>query len=763
MKTYRLFIGLAVLVFIQFFVAGCSNVSPRTDVPATETHRLFREKFPFHFQTIGIRKGTTTDTVILAEPPFTEPNAHQALLKKLPPSITSEIFKHPIGYDGWVKDLVLTFPKLSDSEEKELLSLLHRELFGTAYKSDEFTLNLSRLERETFDWNNNDQKYNLDIRLPASEIHAAFLESDERRFVEITQREGKALSARELLAQGKHGVFVTKNPGFVVWSLKQKAELPDKAEIRQFALESDLILGAMADKEVVLVLARQRIVPPEVLPPLRAEDFALLATAAKNSGKLIQTYNGFHPFASEILHGKEHGKDWTPAELSNVLVDSHFGNLLNIADVLLKSYSENGKLKTDGFEKYLTPKKQSPFSEGLFNTVKSKQTEMSGLAYNWNTEGAFISYLDESYKVFSIERTGSLPLSYISLPEIRLETYEEQGYSYLSTLSDSYLVQVVRYSSLFSLFKEFSIFKNGDLAYGIDYDYRMKEFTQNEVSKFKHEIQVSDDSVLGKKIGNAIPYLSESLKGTSEKDRTLSPEIASAQLYQQQPLWFLTPLPSEQKEKLTFIKELLLLHIDEPKLQWPSLVAPLVSVFADTEGIKQRYSKHLQEMKPDSWVRTPSIVVSSNSISTDVFGGHLIAYKPSSFKFEETSTAVKGEIKISLLGLELIGGALSLSYQIDYHPDDEIVVRKNLDLTKMVKQLAKDRSFVVRLARRESISIPINSIPKVDRKDTIDRLECMVNEALGAKGANALRRELCPPNTHNDWWPFYPKPKPSWG
>ena len=106
--------------------------------------------------------------------------------------------------------------------------------------------------------------------------------------------------------------------------------------------------------------------------------------------------------------------------------------------------------------------------------VESAMTdlEVSSLTYNWNTAGA--GYVVEAsddcpYTIYAVNRTGSLPVSYIpgdtddvsENDEVYLA--EEKAYDFFSRLSNPELVKVVQYVSLYQIFVNFEIGVNCDV------------------------------------------------------------------------------------------------------------------------------------------------------------------------------------------------------------------------------------------------------------------------------------------------------------
>jgi hypothetical protein len=169
------------------------------------------------------------------------------------------------------------------------------------------------------------------------------------------------------------------------------------AEIRQFAMQSDLIVGAVSTSDGTLVAGRERIIPVEVLPPLRIETVNLLASVQHGSGgELAQSYERNAPFADRM--NAQH--DWAPIFLSPELRDTEYGSLLNITDQLLKSWSNGGRTRYVYFE-YPKPSRY-PFAQPLYEHLG-----VNTVVYNWNTSDAAYIVHVSGVAVLGLNRTGA--------------------------------------------------------------------------------------------------------------------------------------------------------------------------------------------------------------------------------------------------------------------------------------------------------------------------------------------------------------------
>ena len=84
-----------------------------------------------------------------------------------------------------------------------------------------------------------------------------------------------------------------------------------------------------------------------VLWPLRTESILTLASA--HTADLGQSYERTRVFAGKLASGGDAGRDWAPIYLSDQLVDTEVGSLLNLTDQILKSWSQAGQVDYDNF------------------------------------------------------------------------------------------------------------------------------------------------------------------------------------------------------------------------------------------------------------------------------------------------------------------------------------------------------------------------------------------------------------------------------
>ena len=190
---------------------------------------------------------------------------------------------------------------------------------------------------------------------------------------------GDSTSLRALIQANRTGVFLSNEPGVVALLVSRTRPLNESGiDIREFALDTDLIVGAVGNAGPVAVLGRERTIDVATLPPLRTETLVQLAAAAHAKEELAQSYERTFLFAGR--YQDEPNRDWAPIYLSKELHDTEYGSLLNITDQMLKSWSQHGGIEYANFG-YPKPR-QFPFDKPL-----SEQAGVSRLTFNWNTRG----------------------------------------------------------------------------------------------------------------------------------------------------------------------------------------------------------------------------------------------------------------------------------------------------------------------------------------------------------------------------------------
>ena len=208
----------------------------------------------------------------------------------------------------------------------------------------------------------------------------------------------------------------------------------------------------MADSGTLVIIGRERQSPLNELPPLQVESILLLASTTEK--ELSQSLD-----VNDLMAGKmANGRDWCPTYLSRELENTEFGDLMTLTDVLLKDWSESGTIQESHY-RYPEPG-YYPFDRPLF-----KKLGLNELVYNWNTAGAMYAIDREGYTIYTLGRTGSLPVSYFNSQERSQSIgyrYESQAYHYFATLGCTDLARVVQYTALYQLFIDNNISYSGN-------------------------------------------------------------------------------------------------------------------------------------------------------------------------------------------------------------------------------------------------------------------------------------------------------------
>lgn len=411
---------------------------------ADSIYKDFRKKYRFHYQTVGMASfGDSSRMILLSDiPPHFETDSIAPIFAEF--THKTELRKHSIGYDGYTTDVVVLLGNATRENCDRLIRRLNKELFYSEYKPTVMALPAEE-KRRYF------AKENIDYQITLNEFNTWFMEDGEE-FIHLDDT-SKVMTVSDLFATQARGVYFSQQPGFVAWSVAKNADIASQVgDIRQFALDADLILGALADSSTLVIIGRERQSPLNELPPLQIESILLLASTTEK--ELSQSLD-----INDLMAGKmNNGRDWCPTYLSKELENTEFGDLMTITDVLLKDWSERGTIQ-EGYYRYPEPG-YYPFDKPLF-----KKLGLNELVYNWNTAGAMYAIDREGYTIYTLGRTGSLPVSYFNSQERSQSIgyrYESQAYHYFATLGNTDLARVVQYTALYQLFIDNNISYSGN-------------------------------------------------------------------------------------------------------------------------------------------------------------------------------------------------------------------------------------------------------------------------------------------------------------
>lgn len=635
---------------------GCTAGDHDAAVTAWAKLRL---NYPFHLQAVALspRFGSGCRALIVAEPP---PRITLGAIHDLAPELVSgEPRRHIIGYDGWTQDIVVTLPPLPDGELAELIARLHGLLFGTTYRMT------------TLDTSQPAPGYRpaaapLDLAIAPGELHRWLLRQSA---VFTPLHGGEPASLKALLGSSEPDVYVSDASGLVAWVIPRRADIAEMtALVRQFALESDVIVGAVASSRAVAVLARQRAIDPRVLPPLRFETVSLLA-ALHDRDQLAQSYERTNPLASRF----DGTRDWAPIYLSPELRDTEYGSLLDLADQYLKSWSNNGKTQYVNFS---VPSPAAwPFPAPVFKVANA-----SRFRYNWNTAnvGAVVG-LDD-IDVFWLRRTGALNVSYFpdedelalpSTPSSSVQALEDTAYRFFVQTQTPILARVVQYNTLYQIFARFGLMSSERIP--ATSNAAGTATLQVAARSVLREVRDSDEAKLARRLGGSAALskmvsalvLKELIADAGSDSKKLD-EIAKIKRLMTEHPDRVAALVGVVLRKQVSDFSLALRPFDNTELDRLAdfIVAPhdaqpitenLYPAFAQVQHARlilgqlagpdlyKRYAASVP-FRRGTWIHTPSIVLSWNQAPIeDTTGGHDLAARVSNIKLRsgQRSTAAR--------------------------------------------------------------------------------------------------------------------------
>jgi hypothetical protein len=558
------------------------------DISSAEFHKAFRDEYPYHVQSLFVSEGKTDRVLIVSEPP---PHVSLAAIEAI--LGPTEVIKHRIGVDGWVKDVVARVP-YQDAPLAPVVSRLSQLLFGTSYKAHVIQLPRAKPKRQ-----------NLDLRVNVAEIQA-WTTGSAAEFVPVEG--GGNRTVGQILGGKASRVYFSKKPGLVLWWIPKTVPLSTaRAQSRQFALDSDLVIGGVATPRGVVVVGRERRVSVDELPPLRHETVQLLASA--RNPNLGQSYERQNPLAGR----RNDVSDWAPIYLSPELLDTEYGSLLNITDQLLKSWSMAGMTQYENFKYPRPAPSEYPFREGLAAFLNRPPS----VVFNWNTRGLGYSVKSGPNTYYALDRTGALPVSYFpeglkAGNEKLVSQAETKGSNFFAKRSDPNLVRVVQYAALYQL------------------------FDNNRASVLKEKVSVRP---------NPRHKLAELLAGILKDSSTQDPDLrfAIAVCASIGSKAGLTPETLAKKVALAPSIEEIGLPADKKRL-----FSGGMQLIAQISGLPDKYAALASGGA--SWIHTPVVVYSTNSgTAAKSVGGHNLDSKVLRFELGDVppgGARIKGNVVV---------------------------------------------------------------------------------------------------------------------
>ena len=664
--------------------------------------RTFRTTYPYHIQGIALTEPDSSGTriLVIAEPP---PHITLDGLQALNPNLLQRpnVKRCRVGYDGWVADIIYILPQMTPSELHGLLDRLNHYLYGTSYKATVIPLSAHAKTAAA---------RNLDLRIPAGEIgewvlgdlaranpgrsggnivglfllalvalwalvkllgrsrnrrHVLWLvlssgallvvwfagrpSGDDKMLSFDSVLGGEKYTGREILENHRSGVFLSEKPGVVLWSFPRTSPLnAARIHAREFALDSDVLIGAVATANQVVILGRERCLPLEVVPPLRAETIFQLASV--RSDELAQSYE-----RRDLLAGKFDGEhDWAPIYLSPNLIDTEYGSLLNITDQILKSWSMHGTVRYVNFH-YPDPQ-QFPFPTDLMSYAKTDE-----VTFNWNTKGVGYTTRNNLYEVYALNRTGALPVDYLSADNSELQKAEEQGYSYFAALNDANLVRVVQYAALYQIFRRFGV-TAGDSRNGPSEPAPVPEALRDPIRQMLIAVAILTDEKLdhfrarAHAAGKDSPRFLQSLEDLRTMRDDIQEMTDDPQALDQ--LVDALAAPRDAMKRIDAQPEAQRTDTDKEIAEMIELAERTAGALqkisgADLAQTKDAYVSEVERTTP-TWIRTPTIVISEVQVENHpgLVGGHNLDAKITQFRFDPNLHA--GELRVSNEGGETV-------------------------------------------------------------------------------------------------------------
>lgn len=647
----------------------------------------FRNRFPYHTQIIGISaiQRDKSCVILLSEP---SPDVTQDGINNLVACFSHKLSvkQHQIGYDGWVKDVLIVLADIGLSDLEDLKEKLNEYEFKTNY--GQYILPLQSKYNTHY---SADVTKNSNYQIAPNELQSWFCGNEALGF-----NEGIIFDLLANTTNGISSLHYSKNRGFVAWILPQGMDISNEKEtIRRFALDADLIIGAIAKNNNLAIIGRERQTSVFELPPLRTE--TILQLAAANDKELAQSYERNNIMACKL----ENGNDWAPIFLSDELLNTEYGSLLDITDQLLKSWSQNGETSYAHFS-YQHPRKWG-FEKAL-GTLMYEKFNSSSLTFNWNTSGAAYQFDNETDMVVGLNRIGSLPVSYIPDEQSsakndtykNVEPYEKKGYNFFSNSNDANLIRAAQYAAIYQIFKAYKITSPAILTTKFNTFKILEEKAEIFIDKIArlNEEQISD--LVNVAVDQSIKIELSEKYGVASKSQVNSfmEEITSNGAMQRD--------IEEKKQALNNLRTNCLVLKGSPGMEnmvikmlvnrngINSLDENLVSDAAltlykemsasvgkagflkwefdklgiDADNLVSDFVKY-NDNSPSQWIKTPSVVVSRNKDLLGSYGGHNI--DASLLKVELDNSVERGKIRIE-------DGVIKI------HPEDQ--ARMNPDLLR---------------------------------------------------------------------------------
>jgi hypothetical protein len=688
----------------------------------------FRKSHPWPYQAIAVRELAGEAVIIVSEPPpaLTRAQYRQVLQALFGDRILDFGYcRWSTGVDGYLEDIVLRVRagearrlrfvsadklEFTDGPESvvDRLRLFYRLEYGT---SDGFSLEMIAPRAQT-------EVPLKELKIPVSDL-AGWVTRSSAQWTHVEDEALPPATISDLYRAKSPGTFQNQ-AGIIALVAPKNARLADlRVPFRRFAVASDIILGALGNKSgAMILLGRSRTVPFSVLPPLRFESFA--SFARNRAEDIAQSYERQRIFAGRIENGRYAGWDWAPILLSPQLDDTEVGTLLNLADQILKSWSEHGQVEYYAF-RYPQPP-AFPFGEEAASDYFRRKFQTTSLVFNWNTENFSAIARTKSEDILTASRTGALRILYRPADSLSLSDDDQSSrrisedaqqkaalsQDYFANLGNPILMRVVQNVLLYQAEQSFLTVADPQEPPRRGRSDRVQSVMEQQAAKWlnaaaQHQIIGSENerlvALINRKIQEsgltpsqlaaliASPQkimisierqrqlalkslhdaeaLSEQAKETDKVGRasftaacesaggTLSNEQSSlnchwsqkGDIYAQTPFQESTLLHAQLDQEVTASKKAFQVFVDGAKAaedledkyvkasETGKMLTQLSSA-ADLDMVLDHVLEAAVASGDAGFIRTPSVVLSTNSIDVDSIGGHNIGLVPPRFTTE---------------------------------------------------------------------------------------------------------------------------------
>jgi hypothetical protein len=737
----------------------------------------FRAVYPLNMQVIAVSDPDEQGhrTLVISEPP---PDVTLDDLKRLSPLLSAiSAKKSRIGYNGVLTDAVVDLPPVSQSEVDSLVALLSVRLYGTSYKAYALPiadvppasrlsgLDVSLTSGQIWNWFVGDNRERragawtaqsgtivlLTVLIGAVLIYQTIR---RRRFIlavllvcvgasivgnTAPEREvspsagvlrlrslqgGPAMTLQQILDRGALGVYASTERGFIVWCVATDKDLAKSREqAREFALDTDLVLGGVGANGYVAIVGRERVNLVDALPPLRVETIMLLASADR--AELAQSYERKFAFAGRI--DDKRMRDWAPIYLSDQLIDTEYGSLLNVTDQMLKSWSMGGEIHYVNF-RYPAPPSFSPSAP----VVMKAMIEGGSVTFNWNTKGAGYAIQQGDFDVYALHRTGALPIDYLAGDDSNMRDAEDLAYDWFGTLGDANLARVVQYAALYQLFVHFDIHATaGPVQIAPRFDSAreptallLENFLSTNLSAPVLEATHSDLSRMLTDARKAQSDLRAYIQTATDAQRAaLIDAIADPVAFR---------LATGKSDEQTHAMLKIVVHVADA----------LQNLSRDNDvriAVAKAYVEQWDKRPLHGWIRTPSVVVSSASVpGADIQGGHNLS--SAILEYQADSNVARGTVKLAEQNGHVV--ALYNGADADGLPTVERIVGRDIN-SRDPNLIEQDIQSAFKKAKADARNVG----------ETLHLSADIAQDAGRGMGGGSI-----PPGGYRSGWSFAPEP-----